>query len=67
MNQHIINLDNAVTLLRLQQYEYQLTDAEQAKLVAAITQALDKIDQDCGKPVFDTGAAFQEFFGRPIK
>jgi hypothetical protein len=66
MNNHIINLDNAVTLLRLQQYEYQLTDYEQSKLASAITQALDKIDQDCGLPGFDTASAFKEFFGRPI-
>ena len=67
MHQHIINLDNAVTLLRLQQYENRLTDAEQAKLVSAVSVALLRIDQDCGEPGFDTGAAFQEFFGRPIE
>jgi hypothetical protein len=64
---HIVNLDNAVTLLRLKQYQSKLTAPEATLLDLAIYHAIKKIDDDCGLPGFDTAAAFQEFFGRPIE
>lgn len=65
--QYIINLDNALTLLRLQQYRSKLTKAEEMRLDSAIDTIIKKIDQECGSPGFDTEAAFQEFFGRSSK
>jgi hypothetical protein len=41
MNNHIINLDNALTLLRLQRYEPLLSMEESVKLNISI----DKFDQ----------------------
>jgi hypothetical protein len=66
MNQLIIEMDNAVTLLRLRQFQFVITPAELGKLVRATDKCLAKIDELKGSPGFDTEAAFKEFFGRPI-
>lgn len=66
MNDLVIAMDNAVTLLRIKHLQEDLSPAEWCKLNLAITQSLAKIDALMGAPGFDTAAAFKEFFGRSV-
>jgi len=63
----IVQLDNALTLLRMTQLRHKMTGPELSLLNLAVHHAITKIDQAIGPPGFDTAAAFEEFFGRPLE